>query len=61
MWEGSRIGVQQFELADAKYRASLIAFQLEDLKRQDLTRLETAMQIDLDHRLALHGAYLESH
>lgn len=60
-WEGSRIGVQQFELADAKYRASLIAFQLEDLKRQDLTRLETAMQIDLNHWLALHGAYLESH
>jgi hypothetical protein len=60
-WEGSRVGMQQFLFADAKYRATILAFQLENLKRQNLAGLEGVMQIDLDHQLALHGEYLESH
>jgi hypothetical protein len=59
-WEGSRIGVQQFEFADAKYKASILAFQLQALKRQNMSTLETGMQIELNTRLAQHGEYLES-
>jgi hypothetical protein len=60
-WEGSRVGVREFQLADAKYEAFLTVYQLKALKRQDLTGLETWMQIRLDGSLALHGAYLDSH
>lgn len=45
-WEGSRIGVQQFEFADSKYKASILALQLEALKHQDLATLDVWMQND---------------
>jgi len=60
-WFGARVGVEEFQLADAKYRASIRAFEIERLQRQDVETIESSMQIDLNFQLANHGRYLQSH
>lgn len=59
-WIGLRTGAQEFQFADAQYKASIVAFQLERLSGGDIATLDTLMQIELDYQLALHGEYLDS-
>lgn len=59
-WFGARVGVREFQLADAKYRASIVAHKLGQLQRQDFASVESGMQIELNSQLANHGRHLQS-
>jgi hypothetical protein len=59
-WFGARVGVEEFQYADAKSRAAIVTFQLEKIQRQDIAALESGMQIELNLHLADYGRYLQS-
>jgi hypothetical protein len=58
---GARVGLWEFVLADAQYKASLLASDIKSIKAGDSERAVTAMEISLNAELAKHGQYLESH
>ena len=57
---GTRVGVTSFVQADAKYKASIAAFQLRQIEQQRLEDLKTAKEIELNMHLADHGRYMDS-
>ncbi len=57
---GTRVGVGQFQLADAQYQASVAAYELRWLAAGNTEPLRTAREIHLNAGLAAHGRYLES-
>jgi len=58
---GARVGLWEFMLADAQYKASLLASDIKAIKAGDRERVVTSMEISLNAELAKHGEYIESH
>ena len=58
---GVKVGLEEFVLAEAQYKASSLAFQLAALKAGKTEPIITGMEISLDYELANHGKYMESH
>ena len=58
---GTRLGVREFQFADAQYRASLDAFQLEGLSAGKVENIKAQLEIDLDSKLAIYADYTDSH
>ena len=58
---GTRIGVSQFMLSDAQYRASILSGELKLIKAGKVHVIADAKEIELDGELANHGRYMESH
>ncbi len=59
-WGGTRVGVEQFQLAESQYRASIAVHELEWLAAGDLERLQMVREISINAWLAQHGRYLDS-
>ena len=58
---GARVGMYQFLLADAQYKASILSAEIKRLKAGKVASIVEAMEINLDSELANHGRYMESH
>src|SRR5262249_19698985 len=58
---GARVGVWEFTLADAQYKASLLASDIKAIKAGNNERVLTAMEISLNAELAKHGEYMDSY
>jgi hypothetical protein len=58
---GTRVGMYQFLLADAQYKASILSAEIKQLKAGKVASIIDAMEINLDSELANHGRYMESH
>ena len=58
---GTRVGVSQFLLSDARYRASILSGELKLIKAGKVHVIADAKEIELDGELANHGRYMESH
>src|SRR5215831_13782517 len=58
---GTRVGVSEFMLADAQYKASILSAQLKAIKAGKVEPVLTAMEVSLNAELAMHGEYMESH
>lgn len=57
---GARVGVTEFLYADAQYKASILAYQLEALRAGKPAIVITGMETSLNGELANHGKYMES-
>jgi hypothetical protein len=57
---GARVGLWEFMLADAQYKASLLSSDIKALKAGNTERVVTGMEISLNAELAKHGQYMES-
>lgn len=57
---GARVGVSEFLYADAQYRASIFATQLQALRAGKSESIITELEIALNGELANHGRYMES-
>src|SRR5688572_4252764 len=57
---GARVGLWEFMLADAQYKAPLLASDIKAIKAGDRERVITSMEISLDAELAKHGEHMES-
>ena len=58
---GTRVGVHQFLIADAQYKASILSTEVKLVKAGKLEPIIKSMEINLDSELANHGRYMESH
>ena len=58
---GARTGSYEFVLADAQYKASILAFQLKALRAGKPESVIVGKEISLDGELPSHGRYMESH
>jgi hypothetical protein len=58
---GARVGLWEFMLAEAQYKASSLASDIRSIKAGDRERVLTSMEISLNAELAKHGEYMESH
>lgn len=58
---GARVGTYQHGLADAQYKASILAFQLQALKAGKPEPALAGMEISLSGEIANHGRYMDSH
>ena len=57
---GARVGVWEFMLADAQYKASILSSDLKAIKSRRTDQLVEGMEISLNAELAKHGEYMES-
>jgi hypothetical protein len=57
---GLWVGAPAFQMGDAQYRASIIAYQLRMIEQQQISELKQALEIELNSRLADHGRFLSS-
>jgi hypothetical protein len=57
---GARVGVWEFLLADAQYKASILAAELKSIKAGKAEPVVTGMEISLNAELAKHGEYMDS-
>ena len=57
---GTRVGVHQFLISDAQYKASILSTEIKALKAGKLEPIIESMEINLDSELANHGRYMES-
>lgn len=57
---GSRVGTYEHALADAQYKASVLAYELRALKAGKSEPIVTTKEISLNGELANHGRYMES-
>ena len=58
---GTRVGLWEFMLADAQYKASLLATDIKAIKAGTTEQVVTGMEISLNAELAKHGEYMESY
>src|SRR5215467_9231958 len=58
---GTRVGVSEFMLADAQYKASILSAQIKAIKSGKVEPVLAAMEISLNAELAMHGQYMDSH
>ena len=58
---GTRVGVSEFMLADAQYKASILSAQIKAIKSGKVEPILTAMEVTLNGELAMHGEYMDSH
>jgi hypothetical protein len=57
---GARLGVREFMLADAQYKASSLSSDLKALRAGNSKRIIEGMELSLNAELAKHGEYMES-
>jgi hypothetical protein len=57
---GARVGLWEFMLADAQYKASILSTQINSLKAGNPEPIIGGMEISLNGELAKHGQYMES-
>jgi hypothetical protein len=58
---GARVGLWEFMLADAQYKASILSTELGSIKAGKTEPVVLEMEISLNGELAKHGQYMESH
>jgi len=58
---GARVGLWQFMLADAQYKASILSTEIKAIKAGRTEPVVTGMEISLNAELAKHGQYMESY
>jgi hypothetical protein len=58
---GARVGLWEFMLADAQYKASLLTTDIKAIKAGKTEPVVTGMEIALNAELAKHGQYMESY
>jgi hypothetical protein len=58
---GAKVGVWEFLLADAQYKASILSTQLTSIKAGKTEPIIVGLEISLNGELARHGQYMESH
>lgn len=58
---GTRVGVNQFLLSDAQYKASILTAQLQMMKTGKADRVIEMMEINLNAEIANHGRFMDSH
>src|SRR6266849_2672714 len=57
----ARIGLWEFMLAYAQYKASILSTQIRSIKSGKTEPIVFGMEISLNGELAKHGQYMESH
>lgn len=57
---GARFGLWEFKLAEAQYKASILASQIQALRAGKVQPIISGMEITLNSELAMHGRYMES-
>jgi len=57
---GVRMGVWEFVIADAQYKASILVSEIQQIKRGRAQSLVGVKEVELNGELARHGQYLES-
>jgi hypothetical protein len=58
---GARVGLWQFMLADAQYKASILSTEIKSLRAGKPEPIIVGMEISLNAELSKHGQYMESH
>jgi hypothetical protein len=57
---GARVGLWEFMLADAQYKASILSTELRSIKAGRTEPIVIGKEISLNAELAKHGQYMES-
>ncbi|HYQ94660.1 MAG TPA: hypothetical protein VEP70_07515 [Burkholderiales bacterium] len=58
---GARVGLWEFMLGEAQYKASILSTQIKSIKAGKTEPIVVGMEISLNAELAKHGQHMESH
>src|SRR5882672_10937111 len=58
---GARVGLWEFTLVDAQYKASILSTEIKAIKAGKTDPVVIGMEISLNAELAKHGQYMESY